>query len=128
MKTLIRFVASACLFAALVACSSTPSMSDLDSADYGPRPTDAQVAEGIRALGGNAAAARAASGGESGYRLSTGWATDLDNPGSYIYGWQVRFQQDASQGGGTVTALFHDGVLIAATRETASQAAPVRLK
>jgi hypothetical protein len=60
--------------------------------------------------------------------MTIGWATDLDNPGGYIYGWQIQFVQSAANGGGTVTALFHDGILIAATRNVASQAKPERLK
>ncbi|AOB31356.1 hypothetical protein AKI39_12680 [Bordetella sp. H567] len=129
MKNLIKLAAAACLVAVLTACSSSgPSMSDRDSADYGPPPTAAQIREGVRALGGDVARFDTENRRDAGHRLSMGWATDLDNPGGYIYGWQVRFQQDAANGGGTVTALFHDGILVAATRDTASQAKPERLK
>ncbi len=129
MNKLIRLAASICLAVALAACAHTPSTSDLDNADYGPRPTVGQIQEGIRALGGEMPGTASGPGGsDAGYRLSTGWATDLDNPGSYIYGWQIRFQQDAKNGGGAITALFHDGVLVAATRDTAGQAKPTRIK
>lgn len=129
MKSLIKLAAALCLVALLSACSSSgPSMSDRDSADYGPPPTAAQVREGVRALGGDVARFDSANSRDPGRGLTMGWATDLNNPGGYVYGWQVRFQQDAANGGGTVTALFHDGILIAATRETASQAKPERLK
>ena len=129
MNTLTRLAAGICLALTLAACAHTPSTSDLENADYGPRPTVGQVREGIRALGGEmSGTASEAGSGDAGYRLNTGWATDLDNPGSYLYGWQVRFQQDAKNGGGTITALFHDGILIAATRDTAGQAKPTRIK
>jgi hypothetical protein len=129
MKKLIKLAAAACVLVVLYACSSSgPGMSQQDSADYGPPPTAAQVREGVRALGGNVSSLESAEDHDIERRLTRGWATDLDNPGSYIFGWQLRFQQDAVYGGGTVTALFHDGILIAATRETASQAKPERIK
>jgi hypothetical protein len=125
----IKLIVGIGLLTALCACSNVPSTSSLESADYGPPPTVDQVREGVRALGGDVSSLASGSGGENaGYKLSQGWATDLDNPGSFIYGWQYRFQQTASNGGGNVTALFHDGILVAATRDTAGQAKPVRIK
>jgi hypothetical protein len=129
MKKLIKFAAGACLVAFLGACSSsTPNMSALDAADYGPQPTAGQVREGIRALGGDVSKFDSANDSDGGRRMTIGWATDLNNPGGYIYGWQIQFVQSAANGGGTVTALFHDGILIAATRNMANQAQPERLK
>jgi hypothetical protein len=125
----IKLFMGICLLSVLYACSNVPSTSALESADYGPPPTVGQIMEGVRALGGEAPELASRSSGQSARdKLSQGWATDLDNPGGFIYGWQYRFQQTAENGGGIVTALFHDGILIAATRDTAGQAAPTRIK
>jgi hypothetical protein len=122
MKKLIKSIAaSVCLAAALTACSSTPSQYDRDSANYGSAPTADQVREGVRALTGDNQTPVAS-------RLSQGWAPDPSNPGGYVYGWEYRYQPSAQNGGGTVTALFHDGILITATRDSAGQAKPTRIK
>lgn len=121
MKNLIKLAAGLFLAVALAACSNTPTMYDTDNANYGRQPTFDQLREGVRSLGGEV-------NDPAKVHLITGWATDLDNPGGFIYGWQYTFQQTAQAGGGTVTVLFHDGILTAATRETRDQAKPQRLR